>query len=91
MHTVSFAQLEGAETRRVDNPDCKKRCARMVMQRFKCGGKLHITVNPDVPHTMHVRMEHHLPHMPYIKISLTDDMKDFIDNNRAWSTRTVCM
>jgi hypothetical protein len=62
----------------------------MVMQRFDCGGKLHITINPGVLHTIRIRIEHHLTHQPYVKIGLTDDMKDLIEDNRSATATSVC-
>ncbi|KIJ52266.1 hypothetical protein M422DRAFT_156470 [Sphaerobolus stellatus SS14] len=59
------------------------------MERFACGGKLHITVNPLMPDTMRVRIEHHLPHTPYIKITLTEEMKDFINENSSLPVTTL--
>jgi len=73
------AQLEGAATERVINSDPKKRRARMVMEHFPCNGKLHITLNPEVTDAARIHIEHHLPHQHYVDISLTDEMKDIIE------------
>jgi hypothetical protein len=89
--TYCCAQLEGAETKNAVHPDPSKRRARMKMDRFKCAGKLHITVNPNVQDAVRVQIEHRSAHQYYTDISLTDKMKAIIAEMKDSSASTVSL
>ena len=88
--TLYCAQLEGVETTRIINPNPQKRRARMTMEHYPCKGKLLVMVNPEVPDTVRIRIEHHLAHQHYIDISLTEEMKDIIEEMKDSPASMVC-
>ncbi|KIJ31165.1 hypothetical protein M422DRAFT_186329 [Sphaerobolus stellatus SS14] len=51
----------------------------MTIEHYPCKGKLLVTVNPKVTDAVRIRIEHHLAHQHYVDISLTEEMKDIIE------------
>ncbi|KAJ7200340.1 hypothetical protein GGX14DRAFT_372334, partial [Mycena pura] len=78
-YTFFCAQNEKEVTKTRLTDDLRKRRARMKMDRFACNGYLHVTVNPDIPETIRLRVQHHRAHCHYVDISLPDDIKNLVE------------
>ncbi|KAJ7195764.1 hypothetical protein GGX14DRAFT_376709, partial [Mycena pura] len=78
-YTFFCAQNEKEETKTRLTDDVRKRRARMKMDRFLCNGYLHVTVSPDNPETIRLRLQHHRAHCHYVDISLPDDIKKLVE------------
>ncbi|KAJ7683354.1 hypothetical protein B0H17DRAFT_834078, partial [Mycena rosella] len=79
-YTFYCAQLKGEETKNHLAADPKKRRARMKMDRFACDGWLHITVDDAEISVVTVRMTHHRCHTPYLDISISNEIKETVEN-----------
>ncbi|KAJ7461706.1 hypothetical protein B0H11DRAFT_1735762 [Mycena galericulata] len=71
-YTFFCAQNEKEETKTRLTEDLRKRRARMKMDRFPCDGYLYVTVDPNNPATIRLRVQHHRVHCHYVDISLLD-------------------
>ena len=52
----------------------------MKMDRFKCDGWLNITVNEKDPQTIAIRMTHYRHHIPYVDISIPNNIKKSVED-----------
>ncbi|KAJ7698358.1 hypothetical protein B0H17DRAFT_1006819 [Mycena rosella] len=52
----------------------------MKMDRFACDGWLHITVDDAEISVVTVRMTHHRCHTPYLDISISNEIKETVEN-----------
>lgn len=53
------------------------------MSRFHCGGSLRITINDVEPLRPRVKLVHQNPHVPWVDISPSDEIKAYIVDNRV--------
>ncbi|KAG6904096.1 hypothetical protein DXG01_012660, partial [Tephrocybe rancida] len=72
------AQLEGEQTKQKLNENTTKRRARMCMERFKCDGWLHISIDENDPSTVILRVTHYENHIPYTDISVSEKVDELI-------------
>ncbi|KAJ7722218.1 hypothetical protein DFH07DRAFT_710970, partial [Mycena maculata] len=72
------------------NEDLRKRRARMKMCQFPCRGTLQITVddnNLELP--VRLKLKHHLSHLHYVDISISKDIKDFVEDHKHDSAANI--
>lgn len=89
-YTFFCAQNEKEETKTRLTDDLRKRRARMKMDRFPCNGYLHVTVNPNSPEIVRLRLQHHRAHCHYVDISLPDDIKKLVEDMKDQPASNVC-
>ncbi|KAJ7810343.1 hypothetical protein B0H13DRAFT_1667537, partial [Mycena leptocephala] len=89
-YTFFCAQNEKEETKMRLTDDLRKRRARMKMDRFPCNGYLHVTVNPNSPEIVRLRLQHHRAHCHYVDISLPDDIKKLVEDMKDQPASNVC-
>lgn len=68
VYTYYCAQLEGEQTKQRLHEDGAKRRARTTMDRYKCYGWLHITLDDRNLSSSTIRITHHQSHHPYTDI-----------------------
>ncbi|KAJ6550297.1 hypothetical protein B0H19DRAFT_896245, partial [Mycena capillaripes] len=80
--TYSFycAQLEGEQSKHAKVDDPNKQRARIKMDRFKCAGWLHISTKGNDLQLATVHMTHHVPHTPYVDISVPKQVKETVES-----------
>ncbi|KAG6907426.1 hypothetical protein DXG01_008891 [Tephrocybe rancida] len=71
-------QNESEQTKQKLNKDPSKRCARMCMQRFKCDGWLHVSVDKNNSSQVILRITHYENHIPYTNISVSEKVEELI-------------
>ncbi|KAG6835113.1 hypothetical protein H0H93_004744 [Arthromyces matolae] len=80
VYTYYCAQLDGEQSKKRLNEDESKRRARMCMERLKCSGWLHITIDSEIWSEIIVCISHYLSHTPYTSISMPDEVARLIES-----------
>ncbi|KAG6917946.1 hypothetical protein DXG01_017130, partial [Tephrocybe rancida] len=72
------AQNEAEQSKPKLNENPSKRRARMCMQRFKCDGWLHVSVDENDSSQVIMRITHYENHIPYTDISVSEKVEELI-------------
>lgn len=89
-YTYYCAQNEAEVKKSELHEDLGKRRARMKMSRFACGGGLQITVNDDdVLLPLRLKLTHRLPHLHYVDISISKNIRELVESLKHESAANV--
>jgi hypothetical protein len=83
------AQRQESQRKQKLTEDIENQRDRAYMQRFNCAGELRITVHSHDPKYIRVVLVHEIHHIPYCDISLPEEVKAIIRDQKGVTVRDV--